>query len=224
MKSRALALRLSSWTPCLIAWMLASQHTLEVVLYPDTTLNRVVSIDALHRHCSSTLFTGTVHRDCSPEFLFLFFGLMFMASSGSDRDAKDALSKLLQMGSSGNFWTENDSSRDSAVLTEDSVTNNYLRSHEQPLEYLEAIDAWKKISKGCTSNPNLVPELGTKTITNTDLTVGQQINVVVFEQRYFFEDGVPYRKEHVIENNSPYMDLMIRYNTSCHPEKNLQPT
>nr|GEY64552.1 class II heat shock protein [Tanacetum cinerariifolium] len=85
-----------------------NQHTLEIVPYPDTTPNRVVSVGAfigitIHR----VLFIGvTIHRLLFIGKKILFFELLFMASDGNDQDAEYALSKRLQMGTVEDYQRE----------------------------------------------------------------------------------------------------------------------
>ncbi|GJX73167.1 hypothetical protein Tco_0311762 [Tanacetum coccineum] len=110
-------------------------RTLEVVLYPDTPPNRVVSIGALVErfsirvskrklfidHYSLVLFIDHYSRYCSLDnidrVLFiegyyssaekkLFFELRFVALDGSDQDARYALSKLLQRGTVAEYESE----------------------------------------------------------------------------------------------------------------------
>nr|GEW47499.1 hypothetical protein [Tanacetum cinerariifolium] len=93
-------------------------HTLEVVLYPYKTPNRVVSTGAFIEKSSLRAIDLRIH--------FFFLELLFMASDGSDQNAEYALSKLLQMGTVAEYETGNTKS----PLSVDTFGNNGVDESE----------------------------------------------------------------------------------------------
>nr|GEY33444.1 hypothetical protein [Tanacetum cinerariifolium] len=134
-------------------------HTLKVVLISRYNPNWVVSIGALVERASDPGYK----KHYSSQLLFiegycsstkkLFFELRFMASDGSDQNARYALSKLLQRGTLAEYENANE---DIGVVEVSSAIDNVFDIGESNVESIEVRSEFSEFSENKESLKGVV--------------------------------------------------------------------